>query len=49
MLIEVIHKYTIASSLDGYASIIASIAGLLTAVGIPKAINNYGESKYKNK
>lgn len=48
MLIEVCHSHTIQASLDGYAAIIASIAGLITSVGLPKAINNYGESKYKN-
>ena len=48
LLIEVFTSHTIASSLDGYAAIIASIAGLITSVGIPKAINNYGENKYKN-
>ena len=48
LLVEVFTSHTIASSLDGYASIIASIAGLITSVGIPKAINNYGENKYKN-
>lgn len=48
MLIEVITTHTIASSLDGYAAIIAAVSALITAVGIPKAINNYGENKYKN-
>ena len=48
LLVEVFTSHTIASSLDGYAAIIASIAGLITSVGIPKAINNYGENKYKN-
>lgn len=48
MLIEVITTHTINSSLDGYAAIIASVAGLITSVGIPKAINNYGENKFKN-
>lgn len=48
MLIEVITTHTIASSLDGYAAIIGAVAGLLTAVGLPKAINNYGEHKYKD-
>lgn len=48
MLIEVIYNHTIATSLDGYAAIIASVAGLITSVGIPKAINNYGENKYKH-
>lgn len=48
LLVEVFTSHTIASSLDGYAAIIASIAGLITSVGIPKAINNYGENKYKS-
>ena len=48
LLVEVFTSHTIASSLDGYAAIIASIAGLITSVGIPKAINNYGENKYNN-
>lgn len=48
LLVEVFTSHTTASSLDGYAAIIASIAGLITSVGIPKAINNYGENKYKN-
>lgn len=48
MLVEVIANHTIASSLDGYAAIIASVAGLITAAGLPKAINNYGENKYSN-
>lgn len=47
MIIEVITTHTITSSLDGYAAIIAAVAGLVTSVGLPKAINNYGESKYK--
>lgn len=49
MLIEVITTHTIASALDGYAAIIGSVAGLITSVGIPKAINNYGENKFRNK
>lgn len=49
MLVEVFNNHTIASSLDGYAAIIASVAGLITSAGLPKAINNYGENKYKNK
>ena len=49
MLVEVIANHTISSSLDGYAAIIASVAGLITSVGIPKAINNYGENKYRDK
>lgn len=48
LLVEVFTSHTIASSLDGYAAIIASVAGLITSVGIPKAINNYGENKYKH-
>lgn len=47
LLIEVITTHTISASLDGYAAIIGSVAGLITAVGLPKAINNYGENKYK--
>lgn len=46
-MIEVITTHTISASLDGYAAIIASTAGLITAAGLPKAINNYGENKYK--
>ena len=49
MLIEVITTHTISSSLDGYASIIGAVAGLIVSVGLPKAINNYGENKYRNK
>ena len=49
MLIEMLFNHTISSSLDGYASIITSIATLVGAVGIPKAINNYGENKFKSK
>lgn len=49
MLIEMIANKTIASSLDGYASIIREVAILLTSVCIPKAINNYGENKFKGK
>lgn len=48
MLVEVFHTHTIASSLEGYAAIIGSVAGLITSVGLPKAINNYGEHKYKS-
>ena len=47
MMIEVITSKTIVSSLEGYAAIITSIAGLVAAVGLPKALNNYGESKYR--
>lgn len=46
MLIEVIYNHTIATSLDGYAAIIGAIAGLMTSVGLPKAINNYSEHKF---
>ena len=46
MLIEVIYNHTIATSLDGYAAIIGDIAGLMTSVGLPKAINNYSEHKF---
>lgn len=46
MLIEVIYNHTIATSLDGYAAIIGAVAGLMTSVGLPKAINNYGEHKF---
>lgn len=49
MLIEVITTHTITASLDGYAAIIGAVAGLITSVGLPKAINNYGENKYNNK
>lgn len=48
MLIEVISTHTITSSLDGYAAIIGAVAGLIASVIVPKAINNYGENKYKN-
>lgn len=47
LLVEVLTTHTVSASLDGYAAIIGSVAGLITAVGIPKAINNYGENKYK--
>ena len=47
MMVEVLTTHTISASLDGYAAIIASVAGLITSVGIPKALNNYGENKYK--
>ena len=49
MLVEVISTKTISSSLDGYAAIIGAVAGLITSVGLPKAINNYSEHKYKTK
>lgn len=48
MLVEVFTTHTINASLDGYAAIIGAVAGLITSVGLPKAINNYGENKYKN-
>lgn len=48
MLVEVFSTSTITSSLDGYGAIIASVAGLITSVGLPKAINNYGENKFNN-
>lgn len=48
MLVEVLTTHTITASLDGYAAIIGAVAGLITSVGLPKAINNYGENKYKN-
>ena len=48
MMVEVLTTHTISASLDGYAAIIASVAGLITSVGIPKALNNYGENKYRN-
>lgn len=48
MLVEIIATHTIASSLDGYATIIGAVAGLITSVGIPKAINNYSENKFNN-
>ena len=47
MLVEVFTTKTIVSSLDGYAAIITAVAGLLAAVGLPKALNNYGENKYR--
>lgn len=49
LLIEVITSKTIASSLEGYASIITAVAGLVAAGGIPKAINNYSENKFGNR
>lgn len=48
MLIEVIATNTITASIEGYAAIIGAVAGLLTSVGLPKAINNYGENKYRD-
>lgn len=47
MLVEMLVNFTIASSLEGYAAIIGSVATLVAAVGIPKAINNYGENKFR--
>ena len=49
MLVEVFTSKTITSSLDGYAAIITAVAGLIAAVGLPKALNNYGENKFKSK
>lgn len=49
MLIEVINTHTVNASLEGYAAIIGAVAGLITSVVLPKAINNYGENKYRNK
>ena len=46
MMVEMIAANTIASSLEGYAAIITAISTLVAAIGIPKAINNYGENKY---
>ena len=46
MLVEVITTHTISTSLEGYAAIIGAVAGLITSVGLPKAINNYGENKF---
>ena len=46
MMVEVIATNTIASSLEGYAAIIGAVSALLASVGIPKAINNYGENKF---
>ena len=48
MMVEMILTHTIASSIEGYASIITALAGLAAAVGIPKAINNYGENKFRD-
>ena len=48
MLIEVCTAKTINSSLDGYAAIITAVAGLVASVGLPKALNNYGENKFRN-
>lgn len=48
ILFEMFKNYTIASSLEGYAAIISAVATLVAAVGVPKAINNYGESKFRH-
>lgn len=48
MLVEVFSNNTITSSLDGYAAIITAVAGLIAAVGLPKALNNYGENKFRH-
>ena len=48
MLVEVFTAKTIMSSLDGYASIITAVASLVASVGLPKALNNFGEYKYGN-
>ena len=48
MLVEVFSAKTINASLDGYASIITAVAGLVASVGLPKALNNYGENKFKS-
>ena len=47
MVVEMLFSHTIASSVEGYASIITALAGLVAAVGVPKAINNYGENKFR--
>lgn len=47
LLTEVMTTHTVTASLDGYAAIIGAVAGLITSVGLPKAINNYGENKFK--
>lgn len=49
MMIEILTAKTIVSSLEGYAAIITAVAGLIAAVGIPKAINNFGENKYRKR
>lgn len=49
LIVEVLSSYTISSSLDGYAQIICAVAGLITSVGLPKAINNYSENKFHEK
>ena len=46
MLVEMFMAHTIASSIEGYAAIFTALAELVAAVGIPKALNNYAESKY---
>lgn len=47
MLVEIFTTHTISSALDGYAAIIGAIAGLVASVVVPKAVNNYGENKYR--
>lgn len=49
LITEVFSSHTISSSLEGYAQIIGAVAGLITSVGLPKAINNYGENKFRMK
>ena len=49
LIVEVLSSHTISSSLEGYAQIIGAVAGLITSVGLPKAINNYGENKFRGK
>lgn len=49
LIVEVLNAHTISSSLDGYAQIIGAVAALITSVGLPKAINNYGENKFHGK
>lgn len=46
MMVEIITTHTISSSLEGYAAIITAVSTLIASIGIPKAINNYGENKY---
>jgi len=48
MLVEIFTTHTISSALDGYAAIIGAIAGLVASVVVPKAVNNYGENKYRH-
>ena len=47
MLFEMIDSGTIASSIEGYAAVITALAELVAAVGIPKALNNYSENKFR--